>query len=193
MGTITEEAANMDSTLVAAIIGVAGALLGVALTRLFDLLERRAKHQQWLDEFRLPKQIDALSTLYADAVHLQAQLGRKLLLHGATREELDAAEAARDRFDQSLALAYIYLSTDGRNAADMYRLQAHMHIVPATLNYLAPDRSIPDPDAAYDAFQQGKSHLERYHKELVRLLQQELAATDLIHPKRSIWYRWYRN
>ncbi|HEY0068739.1 MAG TPA: hypothetical protein VGE04_02080 [Chloroflexia bacterium] len=184
----------MDSTLVAAIIGVAGALLGVALTRFFDLLERRAKHQEWLDEFRLPKQIDALSTLYTDTVRLFAILRELPPSLDVTQEALTEAQSASDAFNVSTALAYIYLSDEARSLTAVYQ-----HNVAKVIRYAAWDldlRSNLQDSLAIELIEETEDIYTHIYKtyivsfneliaiqsRLLEYIQKQLAPTSLSSP-----------
>jgi hypothetical protein len=177
----------MDSTLVAAIIGVVGALLGVALTRFFDLLERRAKHQQWLDEFRLPKQIDTLSTLYANTVDLEEHISKlpafvvlyTIARHGPPPTSLPLVASALAQYKKSRSLAFIYLSEAGRNISADYEHHAHQALARTELAVDTYDDTSTLPRESVDALKEHVREAARLHKALIALLQQQLAATSV--------------
>ncbi|MDQ3929757.1 MAG: hypothetical protein M3328_11515 [Chloroflexota bacterium] len=177
----------MDNNLLLALLGIAGTLLGIIVTRFFDWLDRRSKHQQWLDEFRLPKQLDTLSTLYADAVQLHTQLAGigGLFVAGVTGEEIDEARAVYDNYARSSALAYIYLSKEARHTNDMFKSRSFYLINSLRLDNLSRSLPEPSPFLTDEKFKESKNQTNEQYERLVRLLQQELVATSTPVTKRK--------
>ncbi|MDQ5823628.1 MAG: hypothetical protein M3441_05365 [Chloroflexota bacterium] len=167
-------------TIISALAGIAGIILGILAQRHFDRQDRQARHQEWLDEFRLPRQLDTLSTLYADSVHLQAQItGLGVLkLSNVTREEITEARTAYNQYEKSAALAYIYLSEKGRTASDHYGTSAFILISAASLEQLGHGLPDSEPFLSDEQFKANKQKVTYLHEELVNLLQQELVATN---------------
>lgn len=168
----------MDSTLVAAIIGVAGALLGVALTRYFDHLDTRTKHQQWLDEFRIPRQLETLSNFHSAIVDLGQQLEfmRAALYKHPKDFDIAKIEAAATQYTKAASLAYIYMPEEAQEQNRHYyrNVSSALYYARAALKSLDTTKI---PEQLLNGLTLSVIQIHEYQANLVKLLQQELRAT----------------
>lgn len=58
----------MSDTIIVGIIASVSAILGVAVSQIFELLKRKSEEKRWYSEFFLGRKIDALHRLYTSLV-----------------------------------------------------------------------------------------------------------------------------
>lgn len=174
----------MDPASSQALIGVIGVVLGVFVTRLFDLFDRREKHKQWRDEFRLPRQLDTLSDLYAATIELNDTIHklRRTPEVDLGSVDLNLAYTVHEAYNRSQAKAYIYLPELARSIGIRFALASSLAISSTMIWRMqyngAGEEEIPLEKIKEDR-KQTYDLVDRAFTELVSHLQTELSTINI--------------
>ncbi|MEA2573287.1 MAG: hypothetical protein QOH93_585 [Chloroflexia bacterium] len=181
---VTVAMIGLASSILAVIAGASVSLITTHLNKRDQEQRRAEERQRWHADFRLPRQLDTLSTLYADAATLHYLLTTLPLSTepaSARRALYRPAYDAHAKYSQSRALAFIYLNQSGRALTENYGHSARLVISRHVTSPITDIMEDFDP-ALDDAFyKEGE-----LFKELTEVLEKELAISTYqpSHPRK---------
>ena len=111
----------MSETVAVALISASSALVGVAVTELFELLKRKSEEMRWYADYFLPKKFEAISMLYAQLQTSYTALSKYHQRKPANKQELEkeVIDVINELF-HTFHLANIYLSDSVNKTVSEY-------------------------------------------------------------------------